>query len=339
MDPPPDWLDNSAWFDDKVLVDLQNFEETKTKGIADRGYADAMASCLRQLGLPSHYQLHFGWVMGAIEMEVSEEALKEDIQILGNWDPKQQEKAYSSKLPMRAMFTKGGYSSKHGGVYYNERTISEPVQELMDLFWPFVTAGLEQTVASFNTRDPKKTAHAYLLFLNNLKRVILQDATYMLLKYPERASYAVFQLPLFLHPLFLEFKEQMRRDIAALTSPTEVNLNHALPGVVEHLNAGKSAINNCHQTVSLVRSELNSGIHAVRNDIAQLHYAITGKMTAVGKALINTGNALISPDSREGTDASDDPATVSEGGDGNSPTPTQQHDIPAPFEGYDYRPN
>jgi len=70
--------------------------------------------------------------------------------------------------------------------------------------------GLERAAASFNTRDPKKTAHAFLLSLNNMKRVILQDATYMLLKYPERASHAVFLLPLFSHLLFLEFKEQMR---------------------------------------------------------------------------------------------------------------------------------
>jgi len=38
-----------------------------------------MAACLRQLGLPSHYQIHFGRVMGAIEMEVSEEVLNKEI--------------------------------------------------------------------------------------------------------------------------------------------------------------------------------------------------------------------------------------------------------------------
>jgi hypothetical protein len=42
-----------------------------------------------------------------------------DIRQLGNWDPTMQEKAYSGKIPIRAMKGVGGYNA-WGGVYFTE---------------------------------------------------------------------------------------------------------------------------------------------------------------------------------------------------------------------------
>ena len=147
-------LDNEDWFDIKVLVDLQNFAETKTKGITEKSYAGEMLKVLHHLGLPTHHQLHFGRFMGPLEMELLDEADNENIRILGNWDPKQQEKAYSSKLPMKAMKSKAGYGQN--GVYYCERTVMEPFLELYNLFWSFVEQQLERVAATLSTNQPKR---------------------------------------------------------------------------------------------------------------------------------------------------------------------------------------
>ena len=92
----------------QVLVDEQNFEESKTKGIKERSYAKEITSALRAHGLPTFHQLHFGRVSGSYMQEVNE-IPNEDIRILGNWDPKMQEKAYSTKLPLNAMHGAAGH--------------------------------------------------------------------------------------------------------------------------------------------------------------------------------------------------------------------------------------
>jgi len=331
MDSPPDWLKNEDWFDVKVLVDLQNFEESKTGGITEKSCAQEMTNCLRRLGLPTHHQLHFGRFMGPTEMELLDEATNENIRMLGNWDPKQQEKSHSSKLPMKAMKSKACCGEK--GVVCTERVVTEPCDEMHGLFMQWVEHGLQRTGPTLSTNNPKKTAHGFLLFMQNMKRAVIQDAACMMPKHPERCSHAVFQLPLFSHPLFLQFKDKMKVDLEGLASPADGAMDIALPGLRQHIAENRTAIRNCHDTVGQCRSELATGVNAMRQDIAELQCAVTGTVTAVGRALVETGNAMTG-----GTlcpAAQVEAGSEAEGGD----TGTPMQDASPPFHGCDHRPN
>ena len=142
----------------------------------------------------------------------------------------------------------------HGpaGVYYCEGTVTEPFPELYNLFWPFVEQQLKRTGATLNTNQPKRTEHGFLMFLQSLKRVILQDAAYMLLKYPVRCLHLVFQLPLFSHPDFVRFKDRMKNDLEGLADPAQSAMNQALPGMRQHITENRTAIRNCHKAIGQV---------------------------------------------------------------------------------------
>ena len=115
MENPPDFTDNKAWFDIKLLVDVISTD--RTKPMANDSYAKGMKHVLRELHIASRHYVHLGRVMGPVLLEF-EEITREDIKNLGNWEPSTQEARYSTKLPMKALRTMASYESfaNHGWV-------------------------------------------------------------------------------------------------------------------------------------------------------------------------------------------------------------------------------
>jgi hypothetical protein len=115
-DIPPKFSDNDSWFDVKILINSASFHVNQTgtdinntHRISDRLYAKAIKVICSSLGI--------GHVLGNKESEMMED--DDDLRrVLVNWDPKQNKKAYSNKLPMKIIHQKAGFGEAEG-LYYN----------------------------------------------------------------------------------------------------------------------------------------------------------------------------------------------------------------------------
>ena len=235
MDEPPDFTSNTAWFDIKLLVDSQ--ANDFTKAVKNTTYADAMKAVLKDLEIPSDHYLHFGRVMGAIDLERLERE-SDEVRQLGNWDPKTQEVRYSTKLPMKAIRAKAGFHQA-GGMYFNTRTVVEPPESLRKCIFPWLEESLKK-VRDFNAsqerRVPCKTALQFLKLLDYLRTVALQDAASMLELYPERCGHPLFQLPVFRCNEFSEFRAKMKAALRSEQVPFDAQLHAVLPGLQERVS-------------------------------------------------------------------------------------------------------
>jgi hypothetical protein len=198
FDPPPDFTDNKAWFDIKLMT---GGSKHNTHTMTNDTYGKAIRKVLKQVKIASNHYAHLGRVMGPAQLEFLEFDQR-DIQTLGNWDPSMQESRYSTKLPMKVMRGIAGFT-ENGGMYYNPRTVVEPPEELKYMIFPFADQSLKE-VEEAKARDGKEryTAVYFLRLLIRLRTVILQDAAAMLIKERHRCSHLLFKLPVFASPLF-----------------------------------------------------------------------------------------------------------------------------------------
>ena len=265
---------------------------------------------------------------GAFEMEVNE-TCSEDICVMGNWDPKMQEKAYSTRLPLNAIRSKGGHL-RGSGAYYIERGTVEPSQELLSLFWPWVDEQLQRVLVSLdmsNNDDPRWTARAFLKFMKRMKKVIMQDAACMLAKHPERCHHSLFKLPIFRSEQFLAFVELMKHHLDNVRSPVDVTVDQVLPGINQNMAAQVLEIQELRRQSREYQNETRGQLFSIRQDLSTVDNRVAIKI-AHGLGRAST-------------------AMIQEAG-GSSPTlsPEQEHHPMSqvhpenlPFPGCDYQPN
>ena len=123
-----DWLENSHWFNQKLLVEVFRLDRDFTICMSNDTYSKAIKEVLNKLGIASNHWVHLGRTLGPKILEFLEiEA--EEIRWLGNWDPKIQEKSYSLKLPMKAIRAIAGFVLANG-MHYNPRTTMVVSEEL-----------------------------------------------------------------------------------------------------------------------------------------------------------------------------------------------------------------
>ena len=191
-----DWLENSKWFDIKLLVDLQGFDNTKS--LKNRSYAEAVKMVLDFLGIPASKLVHLGRNLGAKLLEMLEEEIRL-IESLGNWNPSMQGSCYSTKLPMQPIRKLAGFTDANG-MYYNPRTVVEVDESLLRLTpvgcWVY-EAHEAVKVANRDGGAGKFTAMNFLSFMMMLNRVFIQDAAAMLVLFPERINHPLFRLEVF----------------------------------------------------------------------------------------------------------------------------------------------
>ena len=133
--------------------------------------------------------MHLGRVLGSCESNVIEDS-NDDLQILGNWDPKQQEKSCSAKLPMGMIRRKAGLL-KGNGMNCNPRTVCEVPEQLRTQVFPFVQKAKmkfqdmqksmnKPQLAAFTNKH--RTAKAFLQMMDDMQTVLIQDVAAMHLK-------------------------------------------------------------------------------------------------------------------------------------------------------------
>jgi len=134
-----DFLDNSKWFDIKLLTDATRSDHDHNKPMANDTYAKGVKSVLGKLGISSRHWVHLGRTLGPKLLELLE-VEAEEIRLLGNWDPKTQETTYSTKLPMKAVRASNGFYHANG-MHFNPRTvIGGPEFERLKKKTPFAWA-------------------------------------------------------------------------------------------------------------------------------------------------------------------------------------------------------
>jgi hypothetical protein len=198
-----DFLNNSKWFDIKLLTDATRSDHDHHKAMANDTYAKAIKDVLGKLGLASSHWVHLGRTLGPKLLELLElEA--EEIRRLGNWDPKTQETCYSTKLPMKAIRAACGFFIANG-MHFNPRTVvGGPEFDRLKRKTPFAWA--QDAVIFFERRFEKEcveehhTAYQFCKFMVELNIVFLQDAAAMVVKYPERSASAMYRMEVFQDP-------------------------------------------------------------------------------------------------------------------------------------------
>jgi hypothetical protein len=155
--------------------------------------------------------------------------------VLGNWDPKQNKKAYSNKLPMKIIRQKAGFREADGK-YYNPPVTVTPPQSLKDRVFPWLTVTSSTHDTYGFPSEEKLTASKFLLFMKNLTEVVLQDAAVIFFQHPNRLYHPVFGLDLFQSEEFNSYVEVMRSSLGSSTSPLDASLERVLPGMNSQFN-------------------------------------------------------------------------------------------------------
>ena len=183
--------------------------------------------------------------MGGCESNVNEDS-NEDLRILGNWDPKTQEKHCSTKLPMRTIRRKAGLF-KADSMNWNPRTSCEVPEELRNKAFPWVEGALA-TFASMSVAcqtDAEKlafaqnnrTARAFLELMDELQTVLIQDMAALIVVGVNRTDHCLFDLELFKSPEFRLFVGKMRSHLQVAKAPFDASLQEVLPGVQQQFDA------------------------------------------------------------------------------------------------------
>ena len=86
--------------------------------------------------------MHIGQKLGLFESEMDKDN-SDNLQNLGNWNPKTQEKHYSTKLPMGIICRKAGLM-KANIMNFNPRTAYAVPPVLLHAVFPWVTTVMQQ---------------------------------------------------------------------------------------------------------------------------------------------------------------------------------------------------
>ena len=192
------WLDKPSWFPIKLLVDYSHLNTDRTVPMKNDTYAKGIKQVLQELGIKSNHWVHLGRITGPKKLEM-EEISPEDIRILGNWDPKIQEKSYSTRLPMRPMRAMAGYTVAKG-MYFNPRSVvSIPMSLLLKTPFRFAYECYNELLefVSTSSNGQGSTALHFCKFLKNLAVIFLQDAAAMWILHENRHNHPLYKMEVF----------------------------------------------------------------------------------------------------------------------------------------------
>ena len=186
-------------------------------------------------------------MLGSCESNVNEDS-NNDLRMLGNWDPKQQEKSHSTKLPMGIIRRKAGLL-KGNGMNCNPRTVCEVPEGLRTQVFPFVQRAKkkfqdmqnrmnEEQLTAFTNKH--RTAKAFLQMMDDMQTVLIQDVATVCVKHKDWIGHNLLHLPLFRTGEFATCVDKMRAHLDASEAPFDSELEHVLPGMNNQFASMKS---------------------------------------------------------------------------------------------------
>ena len=130
----PNFHNNASWFDMKLLIDSTTKDINVS--VSNTTYAKQIMLGYKEAGCFSNHQVHLGRVQGTMQAELEDDDM-DQTRYLGNWDPKTQEKLYSTKLPLQGMRRQAGFLDECS-YHYNPRTVKDPSEELQKMIFPWL---------------------------------------------------------------------------------------------------------------------------------------------------------------------------------------------------------
>ena len=197
-------------------------------------YSKKIAKCLKELGITSSKREHLGRDTAPAIMDV-EEVCGLEQRNMGNWAADVFQASYSKKIPFGALWVLAGFK-KEKGVYKNPRTTFKGGVEhgqLSRMIFPWIERILgDEQIHSY------ETAKAFLVFLRNLRWVILQDAA-VLTKVHGRKHILFDSFPnIFKSDLFNDYAGKLLEYLDASFDPNDVDIQTVLPGVLSARGTG-----------------------------------------------------------------------------------------------------
>jgi hypothetical protein len=184
------------------------------------------------------------------------EAEQQEIDRIGQWAQGMQQKFYSAKLPMGPIRKLAVFHGKTK-IYFNTRTVVEPLDEVM-LSTPIGQWAYESHNVLKESPEVGNhmTALCTLRLFIDLNKIFVQDAAAMMVIFPERAEHAIFnEMPCFQCSEFevrknwiicrlclwyqskntstyvQVYTETMKKALEEEKSPLDANLETVLPSV------------------------------------------------------------------------------------------------------------
>jgi Centromere DNA-binding protein complex CBF3 subunit, domain 2 len=305
--PLTNWLDNSAWYDMKILVDAYNPQRNFSKPISNNTYCKAIKKVLQELRLPSTHFVHLGRKLGSKELEMLE-TQGSQIDALGNWNSNNvRETRYSTKLPMEAIKNKAGFTTGEKTHYLVRQGIEVP--EVLLHKTPFAFCYEAQTYVNFETgrwpqdRGLPGAAIKFLDLMCQLNVVFLQDMACIWNLHPDRREHPIFkQLEVFQMEEWKAFVELVDRTLEADREATSTQalrgVEQYVPGIMDQfaginqrVQQQGDAINHkmqqqvdsiqaLSQLVSMMSTQLPKKIHRLLDRV--LKGALNGGISALG---------------------------------------------------------
>ena len=190
---------NDGWFDIKLLIYCKKGCDIKQL-IQYETYRNAMIPVFKKLKIFSTHFVHFGRVIGPIELELNK-MQPQYINNPGNWKPDTQYEGYSAKMPINIMKAIAG-ASENQKFHYNSRTVPKPPDELLRLIFPFIEQ-CKILLISIDAYDPRPTACDFPEFMERGITVLLQDVAQLI---NIGRTHILFYREVFKTELFLNYK-------------------------------------------------------------------------------------------------------------------------------------
>jgi Centromere DNA-binding protein complex CBF3 subunit, domain 2/Transcriptional activator of glycolytic enzymes len=287
-----DWLDNTKWFDVKLLVDINGTDFKKE--MSNDGYSDHVKRVLAMFNLVCTKLLHLGRNLGAKILDLLQEE-SEAIRRMGQWMNSVFDNSYSSKLPMAPIRKLAGYHDSK--FYFNTRTTVIPDEELLRSTpmgkWCYDALN---GVVSHVRAGEKQTALHVLHFFCEMNCIMIQDAAAMMILEPNRSNHAMFHdMTVFSSDKFMEFKEQMRIAIDSEKCPLDANLEYVLPGVHQWHNLNNAAVKVVGSEVEQLKVAVAEGFIRVEkvmnNHRAESDKRIAASFLSIARDLLHDASA------------------------------------------------
>jgi hypothetical protein len=263
-----EWLDNSKWFEIKLLVDA-TASVPDTNIMSNHSFAKKLGEVLVKLHLSSEKILHLGRKLGPKILELLNEN-SEEIRRMGNWNPSIFDKCYSNKLPQGPIKKLAGFYGSNDR-YYLPRSLVHPPEQLLKATpigtWVYDRLAGIRNVHVKSKKAKHQTAWHSLCFFRELNKIYLQDAAAMTILHPDRKEQMMFRnIGIFTTDEWTSFCEQMRQSLETQTNPADVGLETVMPGVHQRFRSLESSLNQLTATVSEGLQQMEA--HALEREVA-----------------------------------------------------------------------
>jgi len=109
-----------------------------------------------------------------------------------------------------------------------------------------------------------------------MRTQVMGEYAAMMALYPERCHHALFQLPLFKHPRFLESTQLMKTHLENAASPLDTTVEQVLPGVNQNLAAQVHETHELRREQKLFQEETRRNFIALGGKFDNLQGALDG---------------------------------------------------------------